>query len=278
MTLGVTVGSRYSEVLLLRGKSRTLPILAVEGSSDSRAYRRVLDGSVHIVWLNGKDEVLSFLDRIEKTTIVGAIGIIDADHDRLFGRRTQMRLVFWTSKTDLESMVISSEAYLRATENGLAEGVRRDRRDLVLSAAVPLGCLRAASIRKGLALDFKNLTFEAFIDTAKITCDERACCEELLRTNLQCRLSPPQLMDELNEVRSLFEDPWNVVNGHDLCRIAQICSMRLFSRSFANPSSVFEKLAANYLPRDFEGCSTHSEIRKWQNSNPGFTFTLPPTS
>ena len=277
MILGVTVGSRYSEVLLLRGKNRTLPILAVEGSSDSRTYRRVLDGSVHIIWLNGKDEVLSFLDRIEKTSVVGTIGIIDADYDRLFGRRTQLRSVFWTAKTDSESMVISSEAYLRATENGLSEEVRRGHRGLVLSAAVPLGCLRAASIRNGLALNFKQLKFEAFIDSARITCDERACCEELLRTNLQCRLSPSDLTDKLNEVRSLFEDPWQVVNGHDLCRIAQICSLRLFGRLFATPSSIFERLVANYLSRDFEGCSTYSEIRQWQDSNPGFTFTLPPT-
>jgi hypothetical protein len=174
-------------------------------------------------------------------------------------------------------MVISSEAYFRATENGLDENVRRDRRDLVLNAAVPLGCLRAASIRKRLALDFKELKFEAFIDSARITCDERACCEELLRTNLQCRLSPSDLMGELNEVKTLIEDPWQVVNGHDLCRIAQICGWRLFSRLFETPSSVFEKLVASYLPRDFEGCSTYLEVRKWQDSNPEFTFTLPPT-
>lgn len=271
MILGVTVGSRYAEALLLRGKTRNVAILAVEGSTDSRAYRKLLDGSVHIMWLNGKDEVLQLLDRFGQTRIPGTAGLIDADYDRLFGKAKQNARVCWTSHTDLESMILSSEAYIRATNNGLDEESRREHRRLLLAAAAPLGYLRAISARSRFALDFKALKFSAFIDSARITCDEQACCEEVKRANLQSDLTVRDLLGEIAEMRQQCSDPWLIVNGHDLCRIARICSLRLFRRTFDTPGALFEALAVNYGLADFKTSSTYQELLSWEQQNPGFS-------
>src|ERR1700753_4054776 len=137
MKLAVTVGSRYAEALMLRMKQRNLTVLVVEGASDSRAYRRVLDDSVQILWVNGKDEALSLLSRFEDTKIAGAVGIVDADHDRLFNRQRQSKNVCWTSYTDLESMVFASDAYLKTTHGQSDEDTRLVGRELLLKAACP---------------------------------------------------------------------------------------------------------------------------------------------
>src|ERR1700733_3138006 len=55
---------------------------------------------------------------------------------------------------------------------------------------------------------------------------ERACCEEVLRNNLQSGLTAQDLIDEISEVKRQLNDGWRIVSGHDLCRIAAICSLR----------------------------------------------------
>jgi hypothetical protein len=211
------------------------------------------------------------LDRIKRTKVPGVVAIVDADYDRLRGRQRQDTNVCWTSENDLESMIWASEAFFRATENiKLDLETSRLHRELVSKAAVPIGSLRFLSGQNGWGLDFKQIRFASFIDSARITCDDRACCEEVLNKNPQSDLAVGTLLNEISECRNINGMPWSIVNGHDLCKIAHLCSLRLFRSGSTSSDSIFERMAKNYKITEFLPTTTCAELQQWEASGHGF--------
>jgi hypothetical protein len=267
MILGVTVASRYAEAMLLRGRRRTVSFVVVEGASDSRLYRQVLDATAsHILWLNGKEEALNLIQRFRDTSVPGTLSVIDADLERLFGRARQGPNIIWTSETDMETTVIYSDAYFRVIPNLPSYDTMKRNRDRLFAACVPVGALRALSQRERWALDFKELSFRSFIDTAAVTCDIEALCEEVLLKNPAHSLSVDELVVQLRGFIATLPDTKLVYQGHDLCRLLKMCNMRLFSGRDLG----FDRVAEKYGAPDFDQTSTCMEIRVWEAGNTPF--------
>jgi hypothetical protein len=277
MTLGVTVASRTAEAFMLRNKNRSVAVVVVEGPSDSRTYRKVLaDQNIHIAWLNGKSNALELLEQFNKFSFSGVVGIVDADEDRYLGRARQFANVCWTSKCDLESMVIASDAYLRRPITGLSEEERRTHIELLVAAATPVGCIRLLSKKHSWALDFKDIVFGAFIDSARISCEVEACCQEILARNLHASIDKRSLGAMVAEMQSEISDPFIIVNGHDLCKIAHLCTLRMFRRSMQGGSDVFASLVEYYESSDFASTTTYAELLAWQATAAPYVVTTRP--
>jgi hypothetical protein len=92
-----------------------------------------------------------------------------------------------------------------------------------------------------------------------------------LTKNPHCSLTVDELLRELTAVNVYCSNPWTVVNGHDLCRIAPLCQLRIFGREFTASHQVFEALAEHYRGDDFQGCGTYQELADWQGKNAGYS-------
>jgi hypothetical protein len=103
---------------------------------------------------------------------------------------------------------------------------------------------------------------------------ERACCEEVLRNNLQSGLTPQDLIDEISEVKRQLNDGWRIISGRDLCRIAAICSLRHAGRDLEFEFTLFDYFAKHHAVIDFIGCTTHSELGQWESSNASYTISM----
>lgn len=274
MRLGVTVASRFAEALLMRGRNRQISLVIVEGATDSRFYRRLLDAAnSHILWLNGKDEAIELAEKFRGSRIDGVVTITDADLDRYFGR-VPGRLMVWTSETDMEVMVLLSDAYLRVVPNLPKYDTLLKNRERLFSAALPLSALRALSQEKTWGLDFKQLIFKEFINPAAVTCDVEALCEELLRNNLQFSNSAVSLVEEVNAFVDKLQDQRLICHGHDLCRILAICTTRLFS----GREITFEQISQKYELSDFELTSTWADLATWETHNQPFLMRVDHTT
>jgi hypothetical protein len=279
VVLGVTVASRTAEMFMLRNKNRLITIVVVEGPSDSRTYRKVLVGqNIHIAWLNGKANAMELLEHLKKVHLSGVVGIVDADEDRYLGRGRQAPNICWTSTCDLEAMIVASDAYLRKPIAGLSEVQRRKHVESLVSAAFPLGCVRILSKKHSWSLNFKDVVFGAFIDTAAIKCDLEACCEEILARNLNATVEKQTLIEMISEMRSAIADPFIVVNGHDLCRIAHLCTLRIFRQNTRGGDDVFNSLVEYYERSDFQQTSTYSELLVWQANAAPYVVAVEPST
>jgi hypothetical protein len=228
-----------------------------------------------VLWLSGKDEVLDLANLLSAHHVAGCVALIDADQNRYFGRQRQGANVCWTDKADLESTLISSDAFFRILPDSHDNDTKGLHRELLVEAGLPIGILRAVSAREEYGLDFKNICYGAFINPASITADRRACCEEVVAKNPQTGLSADDLDEEIKYIRRGLVDSWLLLNGHDLCRIANLCSQRIVRRPPSHERAISKSLLVNYTEQDFNGTSTFREIEDWQKQNPGFRMLRP---
>src|SRR5258708_5051351 len=255
------------------GKKRGL---IVEGDFDSRLFTKVVRTShcrtFSPRYPGGKEQALALFDELKQKRLLGVAALIDADCDRPWGRNRGDPDICWTSATDREVMIIQSEAFAKFILDNFTVDPSALRLQ-ILRAALPLGCLRTMSRRNQWALDFKNLQTAAFIETANITCDEQACCREVIAKNPHAAISDDDLLSAIARVRAVKPSPQDVVCGHDATAVLSLVS----GPTLAKPLSctqIEEQLANYYTAAHFLRTSTFQECTQWELRNTPFLINV----
>jgi hypothetical protein len=79
------------------------------------------------------------------------------------------------------------------------------------------------------------------------------------------------------ELQSELADPLIVINGHDLCKIAHLCALRLFKRNMQGANEVFNWIADCYDVSDFVRTSTYNELIEWEATAAPYIVTVRPS-
>lgn len=252
--------------------------LLVEGSDDSRLFRRFIDPKqCHIALGFNKENVTSAIDLLDATRLAGVLGVVDADFDALDGKLPQTTNLINVDCHDVEAMLIRSAAL----ENVVHEFASPDKltqfenqgglplRSRLIETARCLGYLRWTSLRQGWALRFEGLHFSRFVDPHKLIIGKTELCNELRNHSQNWSLSCEQL-SATGWPPEQPEDPWHLCCGHDLVQLLTLAFRRAIgSRATLTTETVASALRLAYGKEDFAQSELAKRIRSWE-SNTGF--------
>lgn len=254
------------------------PVLVVEGVTDCRLYSKFADSdNVRIVPAYSKDNVRKAVAEVwGHRNDARIIGIMDADIDRLCGKRYNPPL-FLSDKRDLESMIMSTRALedvlIEYSDPALlAEYEKRNGkvREVISRAAYPIGLLMFISSINGMGLNFKNIDHSAFIGRKTLTIDVRRMIDEVLSQSVNKGLSKKALADKISEEEELLNDPWIAVRGHDAVAILAIgfsCIFGDYNSKGMKEGQISGSLRLAFSTDYFADTELYSETQKWAKRN-----------
>lgn len=252
--------------------------LLVEGVTDERLFEKFVDKEhVQIIEAHSKDNVRHAVkDMKSSRKDERVIGIIDADLDRLLGRRVKPPL-FHTDCRDMEMMVIRSNAL----DDVLDEYCEREPlmkftesvgpvREALLSASYPIGLLMFISQTEGLNLSFKDLEFERFVNSRTLSLNVESMVDAVIFNSKNCRMGKKALLSRLSREAENLDDEWNAARGHDTVDILLLALKRNFgsfnSRNL-NEGELGGALRLAFSDACFRSTVLFADTDKWARTN-----------
>lgn len=248
--------------------------LVVEGVTDERLFEKFIDkDEVKIIEAHSKDNVRGAVKDMANVRKDGrVIGIVDADLDRLRGRKAKPPL-FHTDCRDMEMMVIRSNALNDVldeySDHDKIEEFREKVgpvRDALISASYPVGLLMYLSQSEGLNLSFKDLDFDRFINPRTLTLNAGAMVDTVIFNSKSCRMSRKAVLAKLDDMAGDLEDPWEAARGHDTVDILLIALKKNFgsfnSRNL-NSGELGGALRLAFSDRCFEDTDLYRDTSAW---------------
>ena len=221
-----TPGTLVAEIKMSR-MSHEGAFLLVEGKDDIRFWtptsRR--HTNCELVDGEGKRNVIEGIQRLDATSFVGVLGIVDSDYDPLINISIESDNLLLTDAHDLECLLCRSSALDKVlAEYGNRPKIERfenetgdDVRTSLLKRALVFGRLRWAAVRSYPVIDLGGFRVPRFVDenTWTVTNEELLCAR--LPDSPEDALELKRRIDELPAA-----DPWYVVRGPDMITILRI--------------------------------------------------------
>lgn len=253
--------------------------LIVEGRDDRLTFQRHINTEVcKIIVVENKQNVLSVLQILNEDSFEGALGIVDADYDRVEGRMPHaIQNIISPEGHDLESMLLQSSTLdALLVEFGSEEKLRKldgEVRFLLQEAAHKVGCLRLYSERNGLNLKFKGLKYSAFVDSKTMGIDEKALIQEVLNRSQRKDIPTQEIMTGLNSIVSTQTDYHEICVGTDILGILAVGLRTALGTNNAN--RVRADHLKSYMRMAFSCANLHatklwSLSKEWEKRNPNF--------
>ena len=252
--------------------------LLVEGVTDERLFEKFVDKEhVQIIEAHSKDNVRHAVkDMKSSRKDERVIGIIDADLDRLLGRRVKPPL-FHTDCRDMEMMVIRSNAL----DDVLDEYCERELlmkftesvgpvREALLSASYPIGLLMFISQTEGLNLSFKDLEFERFVNSRTLSLNVESMVDAVIFNSKNCLMGKKALISRLHREAENLDDEWDAARGHDTVDILLLALKRNFgsfnSRNL-NEGELGGALRLAFSDACFRSTELFADTDEWARTN-----------
>ena len=252
--------------------------LLVEGVTDERLFEKFVDKEhVQIIEAHSKDNVRHAVkDMKSSRKDEKVIGIIDADLDRLLGRKVKPPL-FHTDCRDMEMMVIRSNAL----DDVLDEYCEREPlmkftesvgpvREALLSASYPIGLLMFISQTEGLNLSFKDLEFERFVNSRTLSLNVESMVDAVIFNSKNCRMGKKALISRLSREAENLDDEWDAARGHDTVDILLLALKRNFgsfnSRNL-NEGELGGALRLAFSDACFRSTELFADTDEWARTN-----------
>ena len=252
--------------------------LLVEGVTDERLFEKFVDKEhVQIIEAHSKDNVRHAVkDMKSSRKDERVIGIIDADLDRLLGRKVKPPL-FHTDCRDMEMMVIRSNAL----DDVLDEYCEREPlmkftesvgpvREALLSASYPIGLLMFISQTEGLNLSFKDLEFERFVNSRTLSLNVESMVDAVIFNSKNCRMGMKALLSRLSREAENLDDEWDAARGHDTVDILLLALKRNFgsfnSRNL-NEGELGGALRLAFSDACFRSTELFADTDEWARTN-----------
>jgi hypothetical protein len=268
----------YTNELRLRRSTHKGVFLLVEGGSDAKFYRQLIDSDqCQLVVALNRDMAISVLEILQQAPSDDVVAIVDKDFDELNRTLPDRPNLFFTDTHDLETMLLKSPALEKLIgELGSKEKLAKfghDVRSVLLTTGCSIGCLLWISIQDGLNLKFEGINFQKFIDKEMLTIDELELIEEVKRKSQKLNLKTSELHQHLTEKKTLSHDFWQVCRGHDLINILSIGLRHAIGTKNAKDVTA-EILESNlrmcYEQIYFQTTQLHSSLCRWEADNPTY--------
>ena len=253
--------------------------LVVEGPDDSKVFRALIDQEACVIVVAlGKDTVLEALSILNSDSFSGALGIVDADFDRVVRESNQTENVLRTDGHDLECMLLSSSAFDKVLlEHGSADRVKnfvQERGGLIAAllakAATPIGYLLMVSLENDYGLTFGGLSFRRFVDPVTLMIDVPTMIKAVLDKSQNHALNVDMLSDDMAARSQPDHDPWQISRGYDiLCILSFALQRTLASRQSAEVATdvLRRELRLAYTTDDFARTRLYQLISEWEQGN-----------
>ena len=207
-------------------------IIVVEGQSDFKLFRKVLDNeSIKLEAVDGKEPLLKAMKVLAGEFPQRILAICDADHDHLTGiseSRKQLS-IYVTDYHDAEIMMLNSpalESFIHEHSSpDSADKLRKYVLKKAFCAAYPIGLLRWINSEESLCLHFKGVDFNQFIsidvNCFNIDINTETLITELLKksSNKTEQATEEYLLQKISEYCAKKGCKLQVCSGHDLTKI-----------------------------------------------------------
>ena len=274
MPSGLTRDGLVAEIKMRRTQHGG-SFLVVEGRDDVRFWTPRRHHSCRLIDGRGKPNVVRGLLRLDEIHYRGVLGLVDSNHDHLFGVSLASPNLVATDAHDLECLLCRSAALDSVlAEHGDAMKIDRfeqqngaDVRSALLERGIILGRVRWAARRFEPNISLRHLRLERFVDEKTWTIDDEELIPEAVRPAV---VDAQELQDEIAQLPAA--DPWHVAHGHDLIELLKIGLRRVLGN--LRPSIGVEDLARllrQAMPdRDLRSTGLWQEIRRWEHRNDPF--------
>ncbi|WP_018211149.1 DUF4435 domain-containing protein [Desulfitobacterium hafniense] len=265
-----------NQVLMLKSQLKNYCFILVEGTSDSLGYKWMLNHEKSkLVPAFKKDNVTEAVGLLKAKKIKGVVGIVDSDFWNIEKKHTPPDILN-TDTHDIETMILNSPALEKVLLIHGIESKIKKVGDLekvqmtLLEAAKPLALIRWISYKDNLGLNFKELSFEAFIDANTLEIDIPVLINSVISNTKRCDILPETLFDLYTKYNEKPYDLWQLCNGHDLLEIFSISLTGMFS-DYAQPINlkrIYEWLILAYEGTFFSETNLFHLILEWEAKNP----------
>jgi Protein of unknown function (DUF4435) len=268
----------YANELRLRRSTHKGVFLLVEGGSDAKFYRQLIDSDqCQLVVALNRDMAISVLEILQKDPSEDVVAIVDKDFDELNGTLPDRPNLFFTDTHDLETMLIQSPALEKLlSELGSKEKLSKfghDVRAVLLAAGCAIGYLLWVSLQDDLSLKFEGIDFPKFINRELLTIDELELIEEVKRKSQKPKLKTSDLHQRMTQKKHPSHDPWQVCRGHDLMYILSVGLRHAIGTKDAKDVTV-EILESNlrmcHEQVYFQATQLYSSLNQWETDNPTY--------
>lgn len=257
--------------------------VVVEGPTDEALFSELLNDRVRFHVAEGKTRVVAIIKLLEGYEIKRSFGIVDADYWPLTGDMPNLPNLFITDTTDVESLVVRSEAFRKTVKNycnsQFIEELLRQKglegqlvvRDLLVNGAAKLGYIRYMSQKEKKSIDFKGVDFSSFVDIQTLTVDDKKLCDFLDSSGIVTRSLAAEWIDLYAKGAG---DPWQFACGHDIVSLMVLAlrQSRLGwrqNRDSYNKDDIEAGLRQAYETRHFRATCLCRNIEDWAHRSLG---------
>ncbi|MCW2279012.1 DUF4435 domain-containing protein [Heliophilum fasciatum] len=276
-----------TKVILLRSQHPNKLFFLVEGVTDSRFYRKFVDGqSCHFVIGESKSSVLQAVDTLEKVKGIDAVAVVDLDYDfeeKAYNKRTNL---FYTDGHDQEIMLLNSPALNSILiEYGDQEKIAIIEKQtgnivsqLVKEAALQVGYLRWYSREEELSLRFDGLDFSAFVSSEDLSVDTTKMIQAVRENSYR-----PGYVSEINfsnwKAKMMQKGicPWLICCGHDAVKILLIGLKSIFGSYNARhlrEAALESDLRLAYTIHNFAQTELYQNLLRWDEEKRRFLIRV----
>ena len=267
-----------SNLIRLRRSLHKGCFLVVEGRDDRLFCEQFVDtDSCAVIVAQGKQNVVEVIDTLEVSRFPGVVGLVDADFDRIEGCEWESDNLILLEPVDLEAMLIRSSALDRVLVEfgtpGKLAVFGKNIREMLVEAAIPIGCLRLHSKRAGLDLRFRNLRYASFIDRRSLRNNIHALIRDVKNRSQRTGLPCENLVQEINAIAGSLEDPWLVCSGDDLVSILALGLKTALGTNHSHKVAydvICRCLRLAYQRDEFDNSKLFGDLRRWTIRNPGY--------
>lgn len=252
--------------------------LIVEGRDDRLFMASFISQSTCTIRVaQGKQNVCAVIDILDKDNFSGVLGLIDADLDRIEGSQKRSQNLVMPECHDLIMMLVSSPALDRVlTEVGSRkklENFEGNVLEALIDRALPVGYLRLHSLREKLNLQFKGLSYSAWINRSSFAANTTELIRRVKNLSQRDDLSSRDLANAIAELDKSNYDPYEICNGTDVVEILSIGLRSVLGNGKAREvgvESLKSLLRVGYSVHHFRSSRLKKDIEKWQSQNPEF--------
>ena len=270
------------EIAMRRTSNRALCGLIVEGITDRKFFEKFISADrCAVLPVGGKPQVVTTIQEALTSRLPGVLGVVDGDVDHFLGKPKPAGNIFRTDSTDVESLMFASPAFVHLfRETMLRDGDARSgetivkmaekARSLIVGAAFQIGLIRCAAAQAGMGINFSNLAYNTFVNNLTCAIDMEICLRAVLALP-RGKLDDDAAQKAIVTVLKLHaaHNVWEVVRGHDLTRIAAICSESLLGRKL-DRAEVEQGMRLAYDAEELQKTAIYADIEDWATHNKPF--------
>lgn len=272
-----------ANTILLKRQSFKGCFLVVEGIDDLLFFRKFIDHEAcHITEAYGKGRVIEVVSILETESFPGIVGVVDADLDHIEENRVPSENIVVLDTVDLEALLIRSPALDAVLaewgSTGKIVAFRKDIREVLLDAAVWIGCLRLYSSRAQSKLIFQELRHREFVDRQSLAIDVVSFVNEVLNRSQRPDLSTEDIVAEVKSIHLAVNDSWLICYGKDMVGILTFALRRKIGShraKYVRPESINSDLRLSFHRNDLNTSKLGHDLYDWESRNPPFQVLKP---